>query len=90
MLKNFGHFEMVHLVFCKIFKLLWLILNAIGQFFIAVNGQKLIKQCIHLVTLLATLVEVLPRVLTYSETRMVPGYLWTRVRLTIFKTVYEK
>ena len=43
MLKNFGHFERVHLVYGKIIKLLCLILNAIGQIFIAVNGQKLNK-----------------------------------------------
>ena len=37
--KNFGHFERVHLVFGKILNLLWLILNAIGQIFIAENDQ---------------------------------------------------
>ena len=51
MLKNFGHFEKVHLIFGKIFKLIWLIVNAIGQIFIAVMGQKFNKQSIHLVTL---------------------------------------
>ena len=41
MLKNFGHFKRVHLVFGKIFKLLWFILYDIGQIFIALNSQKL-------------------------------------------------
>ena len=46
MLKNFGHLERVHLVFGKFFSLPWLILHAIGQIFIAVNGQK-IEQTIY-------------------------------------------
>ena len=42
-LKNFGHFERVHLVFGHILRLFWQILYAIGQNFIDVNGQKLNK-----------------------------------------------
>ena len=52
-LKNFGHFERVHLNFGKIFKLFCYILYAIGQIYIAANGQKLNKQSINLVTVAA-------------------------------------
>ena len=40
MLKHFGHFESVHLVFGKIFRLYWPICYAIRQNFISVNSQK--------------------------------------------------
>ena len=45
--KNFGHFERVHLVFGNILNLLWFILQAIGQIFIFVNGQILNKYLIY-------------------------------------------
>ena len=60
MLKSYRHFERVHLVLGKIFKLLWLILYAIEQIFIALNGQKLIKKSIHLVTLLPPYLPTYP------------------------------
>ena len=52
MLKHFGHFELVHLVFGKILNLLWYILNVILQIFVIVIGQMLNKSRSHLVTLL--------------------------------------
>ena len=55
--KYFGHFERVQLVFGKIFTLLMLILHAIGQSFIAVNGQKFNIQSINLVTLASTVTK---------------------------------
>ena len=55
--KYFGHFERVKLVFGKIFTLLMLILHAIGQSFIAVNGQKLNIQSINLVTPASTVTK---------------------------------
>ena len=55
---HFGHFERVHLVFYKIFKLFSLILYAVGQIFIAVNGQKFNKQSIFQVTLPQTIVWI--------------------------------
>ena len=42
------------MLFGKNLKLLCLILYAIGQIFIAINGQKLNKKIIHLVTLTIT------------------------------------
>ena len=38
-LKIFGNFLRVHLVFSKIMSLLWQIISAFGESFIAVNGQ---------------------------------------------------
>ena len=50
-LKNFGHFERVHLVFGQISRLFWQIVYAIWQSVINVNGQKLNKQSSYLATL---------------------------------------
>ena len=52
--KNFGHFERVHLVFGNILGLLWQIIYAFGHFFSVVNAQILNKQPGNLVTLLTT------------------------------------
>ena len=43
MLKHFGHFECVHLVFAKILSLFWQICYAIEQIFICINSQVLNK-----------------------------------------------
>ena len=50
-LKSLAIFE-VYLVLGNDFGLLWHNLNALGQFFIAVNGQMLRVQSGHMVTLL--------------------------------------
>ena len=39
MLKHFGNFESVHLVFAQILSLFWQIYYAFGQIFIGVNSQ---------------------------------------------------
>ena len=44
-------FKWVYLVFGKILKLLWQVSDAIGQFFIVINGQTSKKKFTHLVTL---------------------------------------
>ena len=52
-LKIFGNIFKVYLVLGKVFSSLWHNLFAIGQIFIAENGQKLKTQIGHLVTQVA-------------------------------------
>ena len=51
MLKNFGHFERVHLIFDKILSSRWQILCTFGQIFKTANDQTLNIQSTNLVTL---------------------------------------
>ena len=51
MLKNFGHFEKVQLLFGKILSLIWQILCDFGQKLSFADGQILNQYTSHLVTL---------------------------------------
>ena len=51
--RNIGNIFKVHLVLGKVVNPLWHNLNAYGQIFITVNGQKVKKQSGYLVTLIA-------------------------------------
>ena len=74
MLKHFGHFESVHLVFGKILSLFWQICNANGQIFIVVNSQilKIIKSSGHTALTTTTFTSFLIRKAHFDPYRCSP------------------